>query len=70
LSFPILSGERTLEVRVLVDRSIAEFFVAQGRAVVTRRAYPLPGEDGIELAADAAVVVEKATVYEMGCGWA
>ena len=70
LSFPVLPREGTLNMRVLVDRSIAEFFVAEGRAVVTRRAYPLAGENGIELAADAPAVVAKVVAHEMGCGWA
>ena len=69
-SFVLLPTETSLTVRALVDRSVVEFFVAGGRAVLTERAYPLPGEAGVELAADADAVVERAAVHEMGCGWA
>eukprot|EP01051_Picozoa_sp_SAG22_P010135 SAG22_NODE_892_length_6646_cov_21.438369_3_plen_762_part_00 len=77
-TFPLLAGESSIAVRVLVDRSIAEFFFAGGRAVYTARYYPALGADGVELfvppggAADeegSAVVVATAVAYEMGCGW-
>jgi len=45
-TFPILPGEAALHVRLLVDRSIAEFFLAGGRAVYTTRVGPqaiIPG---------------------------
>lgn len=38
-NFSVYNDERAVTVRVLVDRSIVETFVHEGRAVVTRRAY-------------------------------
>ncbi len=78
-TFPVLAGESSLAVRVLVDRSIAEFFFAGGRAVYTARSYPAPGADGVELfvpsevdqdnKVQSDVKVVSAMVWEMGCGW-
>lgn len=68
--FPLLAGEENLKVRVLVDRSIVEFFFGGGRASFTQRHYPRLGETGISLASLGNVaVVNSAVVYEMGCGW-
>ena len=76
-TFPLLAGESSMAVRVLVDRSIAEFFFAGGRAVYTARSYPALGADGVELfvpsgadkADEEGGVVVTAVAYEMGCGW-
>jgi hypothetical protein len=82
-TFPLLAGESSMAVRVLVDRSIAEFFFAGGRAVYTVRSYPALGADGVEVFAPGgageaaavdeeeggAVVVATAVAWEMGCGW-
>merc|ERR1712151_120514 len=69
-SFPILPGETSLDVRILVDRSIVEFFVSGGRAVYTARYYPEPGSGGnIVVVANTDTAFLSAKVYEMGCGW-
>ena len=68
--FPILAAETELPVRVLVDRSIAEFFIGDGRAAFTARHYPRRSEGGVRVAAlSAAPLTLSASVYEMGCGW-
>jgi len=41
----VVDDDGPLELRVLTDASIVEAFAAGGRAVVTRRAYPLAGAD-------------------------
>lgn len=71
-SFPILASETSIAVRVLVDRSVAEFFVGGGRAVQTLRAYPKAGEDRViiaPLASSSDVVLKSIHAYDMGCGW-
>ena len=68
--FPILATETTLDVRVLVDRSIAEFFVQGGRVAMTQRGYPRQGDAAVILSASfAGAVVDRFAVYDMGCGW-
>ena len=67
--FPILAGEAQLPVRVLVDRSIAEFFIGDGRTAFTARHYPQRSAGGVRMAAlSAAPLTLSASVYEMGCG--
>ena len=74
-SFSMAAAERgRLKVRALVDRSVVEWFVGDGRAVQTQRAYPEEGDDGVQLAVSpdapgGAVLIRRAVVYEMGCGW-
>ena len=71
------SGEDSLEVRVLTDRSVAEFFVGGGRASRTMRHYPAPGDYGASVIAtmvsehddDAGLTLRSADAFEMGCGW-
>ena len=48
-----LVGEAALQLRVLIDRSIAEFFVAGGRAVYTTRHYPAAGSGAVTVGASA-----------------
>ena len=72
--YPILPSETTLDIRVLVDRSVAEFFAAKGRWSAVMRAFPDAGSDGVILDSVAgfeneALVLETVEVYEMGCGW-
>ena len=67
-TFPLLVGEASLQLRVLIDRSIAEFFVAGGRAVYTTRHYPAAGSGAVTVGASADTAV-SAAVHEMGCGW-
>ena len=40
VSFPMLKGETTLTIRVLVDRSVVEAFVMDGRAVFSKTYFP------------------------------
>ena len=74
--FPLATGEDSLEVRVLTDRSVAEFFVGRGRASRTMRHYPAPGDYGASVIAatvsehdDAGLALRSADAFEMGCGW-
>jgi len=72
-TFVLLKDEATLSVRVLVDRSIAEFFFQSGRAAYTKRYYGAKGgvESGVQIASDAVggTTIVKVAIYEMGCGW-
>ncbi len=71
--FPLMAGEETLQVRVLVDRSVAEFFVGGGRASRTMRHYPARGDYGTSLIGttvrDHALAVRSIEAFELGCGW-
>ena len=73
-SFVVPSDEKTMAVRVLADRMLAEIFVASGRAVV---AVPVaapgkaPKNAGAYVFADkTSVTVKSADAWRMGCGWA
>lgn len=70
-SFTMLDTETEIKVRMLVDRSIIESFVAGGRAVLTNRDYPAEGESSIRLlaAGKEPVTVKHIGVWSMGCGW-
>ena len=68
--FPILRTETSLQVRVLVDRSVAEFFVAGGRAARAMRWYPAVGDSGAAITAWQAGATAVVEAHEMGCGWA
>ena len=67
-SFPLLSGETSVEVRVMVDRSIVEFFVARGRATDTVRAYPVTSP-GVAVFSKGHATEVRVEASEMGCGW-
>lgn len=67
--FSLEASEHELEVRVLVDRSITEWFVGRGRLVVSRRVYPPLGCTGAFVSASAAITVASVEAYDMGCGW-
>jgi sucrose-6-phosphate hydrolase SacC (GH32 family) len=69
VTFPLAPGATSLEVRALVDRSVVEFFVADGRADVTSRVFPAPGADGAWVSASTAAVAKTIVAHEMGCGW-
>ena len=73
-AFPVMASDGVLEVRALVDRSVVEFFVAKGRAVLTKRAYPPEGQATVRVfsGAAAAGTVEQPRIeaFDMGCGWA
>eukprot|EP01043_Picozoa_sp_COSAG02_P003852 COSAG02_NODE_97_length_37159_cov_37.660335_23_plen_262_part_00 len=67
--FTLEKNETELEVRVLVDRSITEWFVGQGRLAVSRRVYPPHGSTGAFVSASTAVTVASVEAYDMACGW-
>ena len=67
--FPILPSEDSLHVRVLVDRSSAEFFVGRGRSTRTMRAYPAAGDSGASVVAGHAGAMATVEAFEMACGW-
>ena len=68
----VLPNEATVDVRVLVDRSIVEVFASRGRAVVSTRDYPGVDETAVRLWAPphavAPILVRRAQVWSMGCG--
>ena len=69
----MLPGEATLDLRVLVDRSIVEVFAARGRAVVSTRDYPSVDETAVRLwtspHAPLMTHIHRARVWSMECGW-
>jgi sucrose-6-phosphate hydrolase SacC (GH32 family) len=67
--FTLGNDESELEVRVLVDRSITEWFVGQGRLTVSRRVYPQQGYTDAFVSASAAVTVASVEAHDMACGW-
>ena len=71
--FQIFQDEATVDIRLLVDRSIVEAFVMGGRVVFTKMFYPADGtvpDTHVALqAAGAAVTVGSVQVFSMGCGW-
>ena len=74
-NFTIYPDERTVELRVLVDRSLVEAFAQGGRACVTKRIYPAPDavangalQTSLLNLASAPVLVEKAEAFVMGSG--
>ena len=73
-SFVVPGDEKTVAIRALADRMLAEIFVASGRGVV---AVPVatPGKNAENAAAfvfadQTDVTVESTDAWEMGCGWA
>lgn len=72
IPFDVLKGERSITVRVLVDRSVVEVFVQGGRASTVARDYN-GGEDETAIhitnTDGAALDIANLTVYSMGCGW-
>ena len=67
-NFPLLPNETSVTVRVMVDRSIVEFFAAKGRATDTIRAYPVTSQ-GVSLVSKGHTVQARVEAFEMGCGW-
>jgi hypothetical protein len=81
-NFTLLSSENTLELRVVVDRSIVEVWAAGGRAVISVRDFPDVGETAVRLrhqhsgtiaatgeSASPPLRVERLEGWGMGCGW-
>lgn len=75
--FVVLKEERSVDLRVLVDRVVVEAFVAGGRATLTSREYSLADdEDGeaetavhMVAAGVQPVQVNSFAIWSMGCGW-
>jgi len=71
-SFPILSNEKTLTMRFLVDRSIVEVFVMGGRVVFTKAYNPavlyVP-DTNVAVHAWGVAATTSIDVFSMGCGW-
>ena len=69
--FTLLPTERSVDLRVLVDRSIVEAFAAGGRAVVSVRDFPLENETAARLRNDGGtdLLLERAHGWSMECGW-
>ena len=73
-AFPILKGETTLDIRVLVDRSIVEAFIMGGRVVFSKTYNPavlyVPDTHVAVHSWDtSAALSASADVFSMGCGW-
>jgi fructan beta-fructosidase len=65
-----LEGNKSVKLRVFVDRSSVEVFANDGERVLSERIYPPPGCDGIELYAHGAGgEVVSLTIWEMNPIW-
>ena len=67
----LLPGE-TLDVRVLVDKPVVEFFVNRGRAAyVACDKFYSPDNSSVHVfnGGSVPVTVSNASVYGVGCGW-
>ena len=82
--FPIFKGEREVDFRVLVDRSIVEAFLMGGRGVFsqgTNGAFPGSSNQtwdadlhhgyptAVQIFASGAETMANVAVHSMGCGW-
>ena len=66
MDFALTGDEVSLELRVIIDRSIVEAFAGGGRGVVTSTVYADAADSGANVVGEAV----KANAWEMGCGWA
>ena len=65
-------GETTLDIRLLVDRSIVEAFVMGGRAVFSKVYAPallMVPDTHVSLQAWGGPLTADVEVHSMGCGW-
>ena len=65
-------GETTLDIRLLVDRSIVEAFVMGGRVVFSKVYAPallMVPDTHVALQAWGAPLTADVEVHSMGCGW-
>lgn len=73
-SFPLRAGDTSLSLRILADRSVADFFVADGRWSGTLpwldAAPRAAGDSAVALWSTAAGIVADVDVFAVGCGWA
>lgn len=68
----LLKGESTLDVRVLVDKSIVEFFVQRGRvAYVACDKFYSAANSSVHVfnSGPSVVSVSNVSAFPMGCGW-
>jgi hypothetical protein len=82
-AFQVLPGERTVDIRVLVDRSVVEVWVAGGRATLQGRSYAAASHTAVHIVAPSGeshgspnhlvqkqpVTVANYSIHSMGCGW-
>jgi len=69
---PLLPGEATLDIRVLVDRPAIEAFIQGGRTSFVNADTPFSETNSsVHLFSSGAhpVVVHRVEAYQMGCGW-
>ena len=67
-----IRGETTLDIRLLVDRSIVEAFVMGGRVVFSKVYSPallMVPDTHVAIQAWGAPVFADVEVHSMGCGW-
>eukprot|EP00035_Acanthoeca_spectabilis_P017969 m.380577 g.380577 ORF g.380577 m.380577 type:complete len:86 (+) comp16711_c1_seq9:4161-4418(+) len=64
------SSEPTLQVQALVDATVVEVFVQQGRTVASTRVYPTSGGVGVSLVARGCnVTLSSVELYAMEPMW-
>jgi hypothetical protein len=70
--FDVLAGESTLDLRVLIDRSIIEVFAMGGRGAMTAHDYPSEGSAMFHLVnwGESPLTVRNLSIASMACGWA
>ena len=67
----LLPGEKAVDLRVFVDKSIVEVFAMSGRRAVTGRVYPsLANADRVGVFARGAAGAVRAEAFEMGAAFA
>jgi fructan beta-fructosidase len=65
-----IEGNRSIKLRVFVDRSSVEVFANDGERVLSDRIYPPPGSDGIELYSQGAGGrIVSLTIWELNSTW-
>jgi len=73
-SFHILKGETTVDMRILVDRSVVEVFIMGGRVVFSKTYEPqtmyVPDTNiALQAWGTTPLDIESLDVFSMGCGW-
>ena len=69
--FTILSGEQSVHLRVLVDRSVVEVFAGGGRAHIVAGEFADVGHTFVHMLASGSspVAVGNLSIWSMDCGW-
>ena len=70
-TFDLVRGEDELDVRVVVDRSVVEIFVAGGRVagLMATRTPNATLATAVHVFAPAGALVASLDIWSMGCGW-